>query len=380
MRPGMPQIALMANGDYLLVAEVVNLGDADVYYKTSSDGMSWDSSLGVHIPCQHAGPFVTASPDGQVFVISCQNQVSFSRDFGATWQRMETPPWDLGFNFTWPALYNSRPGELAAMVTWGGVNLRFGRSVAPSAWPNPFRGSFETGADGNWTHYGGNFLFDYGICQLNDTNSYGKILAGSEFWTDGTLETDLQIRTPGNAGVVFRMTNPDYTGPDDGFGYYAGLDTGGFVAFGMQNNAWHQLALAATPKSLNTWYHFKVVMQGSRFRIFAGDMGAPKIDFNDSTWGRGQIGLRAFNCNASFTNVVFTNAVPIQLGVMPTSGGLTFTWPLCPVNVKLHCSSNLELPVTGSAITNQPSLINMQWRLTLPKAADRTQFFWLQGE
>jgi hypothetical protein len=380
LRPGMPQITPLANGSYLLVNEVVNLGNADVYYKISADGVTWDNSQGIHIPCQHAGPFVTASPDGQVFVTSCQNEVSFSRDFGATWQRMETPPWGLGFNFSWPAIYLTGSGGLASMVTWSGVNLRFGKLMPLSSWPNPFRDNFETVPNTNWTHYGGNFFFTNGACLLNDTNSYGKVLAGSEFWTDGTLETDLQIRSPGNAGVVFRMTNPDYTGPDDGFGYYAGLDTGGFVIFGMQNNAWHPLASASMPVAMNTWYHFKVVMQGARFTIFASDMATPKVTFTDTTWTRGQVGLRAFNCNASFDNVVFTNAVPVRLSVAATSGALAFNWPLCPVNVKLFGSTNLEPRLNGSVIPINPSLVNTQWMLTLPQSAASRQFFWLQGQ
>jgi hypothetical protein len=380
LRPGMPQSAQMADGRYILVMEVVNIGNADVYYKVSSDGITWADNLGVHIPCQHAGPFVVAVPDGQVFVTSCQNEVSFSRDFGATWQRMQSPPWVLGFNFSWPALYHSSSNELAAMVTWGGVNLRFGKFVPSAPLPNPLREDFDSGSDTNWTRYGGNFSLSHGAYLLNDTNTYGKALTGSEFMTDGVLEEDLTLSTPGNAGLVFRMTNPDYTGPDDGFGYYAGLDTSGFAILGSQSNSWRQLATAPMPVSTQTTYHLKVVMQGSLFKIFAADMNTPRITYTNSTWTRGQIGVRAFQCNASFDNFSFSNSVPMQLRIAATSGGLTLAWPLSPVNVKVFGAATLAPPLEGKPVSNSPILNNTQWMLSMPYPAAGEQYFWLQGQ
>ena len=379
LRPGMPQSVRMANGNYLLVAEVVNIGTADVYCKTSADGVTWSTDLGSHIPCQHAGPFVATVPDGQVFVTSCENQVSFSRDFGATWQRMRTTPWDLGFTFTWPALYNTASNELGAMVVAGGVNLRFGSLVTLPPRPNPFFDNFDTGTDADWTRYGGNFGFGGGAYLLNDTNTYGKSLAGSEFWSDGALETDLLISTPGNAGVVFRMTNPDYVGPDDGFGYYAGLDTSGFVILGRQSNSWNALATAPMAVSTNTWYHLKVVMKGGLLTVYAGDMSTAKITFTDGTYSRGQAGVRAFQCNARFDNFLFTNAVPVKLAMNPDKAQLRFTWPLCPVNVKLISSTNLPSAGPGDQVPVDPALVNGEWTVALPITSAPGQFFWLEG-
>lgn len=378
LRPGMPQSVRMANGTYIMVAEVVNLGNADVYYKTSPDGMAWSTNLGVHIPCQHAGPFVAAVRDGQVFVTSCENQVSFSRDFGATWQRMQMPPWNLGFKFSWPALYNTASNELSAMVAASGVNLRFGNLAPPTPWPNPFRDNFDAGTDTNWTRYGGNFGFSAGAYLLNDTNTWGKSLTGSEFWTDGTLDTDLLLGTPGNAGLVFRMTNPDYVGPDDGFGYYAGLDTGGFVILGRQSNSWNPLATTAMTVATNTWYHLRVVMKGGLFTVYAGDMSAPKLTFSDTNYLRGQAGVRAFQCNAQFDNFLFTNASPIKVGLNLNNGQLRFAWPFCPVNVKLMSSPAFLSPLTGNEVAIDPSLVNGQWTLALPPASV-TREFWLEG-
>ncbi|HWH68537.1 MAG TPA: exo-alpha-sialidase, partial [Candidatus Sulfotelmatobacter sp.] len=380
LRPGMSQMARMANGKYILVYETVGLGNADVYYKVSDDGVNWSNDLGTHIPCQHCGPFVTALADGRVFVSSCENQLSFSEDFGATWQKIDPPGWNIGYNFSWPAAYATRTNELGLMVSWGGVKLRFGALSPPRLWPNPFFETFDTGADLNWTRYGGNVAFSNGRYLLNNTNSYGKALAGDSFWSDGTLEADVLVATPGNAGLMFRTTNPDYTGPDDAFGYYVGLDTGGFVVLGKMNNAWQSLATAPMAVPTNTWHHVKVTMQGSVLGIYVDDMSRAKLTWSDSSFRRGQIGVRAFQCNAQFDNVSFTNAVPLRLNLQRSTSQLFFSWPESAFNLRLCTTADLQEPVAWVPVTNAGMLANGQWSLSLATPAAVRQFYHLHPQ
>ena len=144
-RPGMSQMVRMANGQYLLVYEVVGVGDANVYFKISGDGVSWSSGLGTHIPCQHCGPFAVSAHDGRLFVSSCENQISYSEDFGATWLKLAPPAWAVGHNFTWPALYQIQPLELGVMVAWGGVQVRFGDLFPRQVWPTVWTANFGAG-------------------------------------------------------------------------------------------------------------------------------------------------------------------------------------------------------------------------------------------
>ena len=130
LRPGMSQMARLANGHYILVYEVVGVGNGDVHYKISPDGIAWPDGLGTRIPGQHCGPFVAALPDGRVFVTSCENQLALSEDLGATWRQTESPPWNLGFKFSWPAIYAIGTNELGVMISSGGVKLRLGK-LAP---------------------------------------------------------------------------------------------------------------------------------------------------------------------------------------------------------------------------------------------------------
>ena len=127
LRPGMPVLTRMGNGQFLLVYEVVGLGRGDVYSKVSRDGVTWAEGLGARIPAHEAGPFVLAADDGRVFVTSCANVLSVSDDFGGSWHRLEPPPFAPGFKYSWPALYQTRDGEIGAIVSSGGIKLRFGK-------------------------------------------------------------------------------------------------------------------------------------------------------------------------------------------------------------------------------------------------------------
>ena len=126
-RPGMPVIARMKNGLYLAVYEVVGIGDADVYSKTSADGIHWTAGIGTPIAGQRAGSWVTCLQSGRRLVSSCENQISYSDDNGLTWQLSPTPAEAFGHVFSWPALYEVAPGQIAVMTSWHDVRIRWGQ-------------------------------------------------------------------------------------------------------------------------------------------------------------------------------------------------------------------------------------------------------------
>ena len=301
-----------------------------------------------------------------------------SDDFGETWQKIDPPAWDIGYGFSWPAIYGIRTNEVGAMVTWGGgVKIRFGALSPPRFWPNPFVEQFSTATDTNWSRYGTNFAFGNGCYLLTNSGSFGKALVGDAFWADGTLEADVLLTAGGDAGLMFRTTNPDYVGPDHAFGYYAGLSASGSVVLGRMSNAWTFLASAPVTVALNTWYHLKITMQGSSIKVFVNDLTQPKITWVDATFRRGQIGVRSFNANAQFDNVTFSNAAPIRLNLQRSGTLLNFSWPQNSQNLKL-CSANQPLVDGWSVVTNLGALSSGQWSLTLPMTAALQQFYQLQ--
>jgi hypothetical protein len=374
LRPGMSQMARMANGQYILVYEVVGYGNADVYSKVSADGANWPEGLGVRIPCHHCGPFVTSLPDGRLLVSSCENQVSVSEDFGETWQKIDPPAWNLGFNWSWPAVYGTQTNEVAVMVASGGVKLRFGSLASPKLWPNPFTATFDNGTDPNWARYGGNFGFTNGCYSLNNEGAYGKALAGDGFWTDGTLEADIMLTSPGDAGLMFRTTNPDYTGPDAASGYYAGLNTAGSVFLGKMNNSWTLLTSAPVSVRTNTWYRLKVVMQGDVYKVFVDNLNQPKLSWNDSSFGHGQIGVRSFQSDARFDNITFSNAVPLRLNLRRSGAQLDFSWPQTALSLQL-CAAAQPDPILWTPLTNASLCSNGQWTLSLPMPPEPSSFY-----
>jgi hypothetical protein len=128
LRPGMPVVTRMANGKFIAVYEVVGAGDADVFCKISDDGSHWPAGLGRRIAGHHAGPFVASLAGGELLLTSCANRLSASRDFGATWLALEPAPWDFGAGkvFTWPAIYEIATNQIAVMISWHGVQMRWG--------------------------------------------------------------------------------------------------------------------------------------------------------------------------------------------------------------------------------------------------------------
>lgn len=304
-RPGMPVLSRMKNGQYIAVYEVVGVGDADVYSKTSRDGVTWPPGIGVRIPCQHAGPWVTTLTGGRVVVTSCENQISYSDDDGATWLLATPPAWPIGHVLTWPALYQTAPDTLAAMNTYHGVGIRWGKIVPVKPWPALFTSDFTAGTDDGWTRYGGHYGFSDGSYLLNNAGTTGKSLTGDPAWHDGTLEADVMLTSAGNAGLLFRTTNADLAGPDAFSGYYVGLDSGGSAFLSRSVNDYTELARAPLAVPLNTWQHLKIVLRGAAIAVYVGNRKTPTLRVSDSFFGRGQIGVRAHNCNAAFQRVRF---------------------------------------------------------------------------
>ena len=52
--------------------------------------------------------------------------MALSEDLGATWRQTEPSPWNLGFKFSWPAIYAIGNHELGVLVSSVGVRLRLG--------------------------------------------------------------------------------------------------------------------------------------------------------------------------------------------------------------------------------------------------------------
>jgi hypothetical protein len=130
-RPGMPGFTQMKNGKFILVFEVCGTRDCDVFYKISEDGITWPEGLGISIPKQRSGPFVTSLSDGLVVVSSGgTNVISISPNFGKTWFE-NIPPAFFGETNTWPGIYQVGyldSKEIGVVVNFNGtLTIAFGK-------------------------------------------------------------------------------------------------------------------------------------------------------------------------------------------------------------------------------------------------------------
>ncbi|MEL1264458.1 sialidase family protein [Pseudoxanthomonas putridarboris] len=136
LRPGMPVMARLKDGRYLLVFETC--GDdkhCPVSFKVSADGRSWPEGLGILLPDQRCGPQIMTTTQGRTFVTSCQNEVSWTDDAGEHWQRIAEPAWPFGFRHSWPAIYQTGTHEIGVInIDMGSARVRFGR-MDPAATP-----------------------------------------------------------------------------------------------------------------------------------------------------------------------------------------------------------------------------------------------------
>ncbi|KAH8891380.1 putative glycosyl hydrolase [Thozetella sp. PMI_491] len=166
--------------------------------------------------------------------------------------------------------------------------------------------NFEDGGMIAWKTYGGSFGVSNG--QLRTGSSLGgKALLDTNF-TDLVYDADVTINSgSGDAGVVFRTTNPS-TGTDSYNGYYAGIKTDGKVVLGAANGGWRQLAIADMAITTGTQYHLRVQAVGSQIQVFVNDLSTPKISITDSTYSSGSDGVRVYAVDASFDNISVAKA------------------------------------------------------------------------
>jgi len=124
LRPGMPVVSKLADGNYFLSYEVVNeASDTPTYFQISADPLSWDtSSIGTLIG-SGGSPYNTVLPDGTLLYNDYSSgNVSINTDNGAgDWTSVITPI-EAGYSRT--LQYISGTGRVLIMACggfWEGV-------------------------------------------------------------------------------------------------------------------------------------------------------------------------------------------------------------------------------------------------------------------
>ena len=178
------------------------------------------------------------------------------------------------------------------------------QTIEPS--PESFQEDFNDGNADGWTSYGGTWSVDSGEYLQGDGSAYGpKSVADGTGFADFIFEADVKVlsgsHSSGNAGVIFRVTEPS-TGADAYKGYYAGLRPGNDrIEVGRVNNGWTLLAEPSVSLDYDTVYRLKIDAQGGTFKIFLD--GSLVTTVNDSAYTSGALGVRSHRAAARFDNI-----------------------------------------------------------------------------
>jgi len=164
-----------------------------------------------------------------------------------------------------------------------------------------FSEDFSSGSTSQLKSYGGSF--DASSKALVGSNSAGgKALVNSNFG-NFLFEADITLpSSSGNAGLVFRVSNPG-SGPDSYNGYYAGIDGTGSVIIGRASNDWTPLGGTPVAIAANVVHHLKVQAVDKTLDIFVDNMSTAKLSVTDSTYTTGMNGVRVYNTGATFDNI-----------------------------------------------------------------------------
>lgn len=179
---------------------------------------------------------------------------------------------------------------------------------APTAKPVPvaqtetFKSDFSVNADG-WTIYGGEWEIKDGAYTVK-ADPGAKVIAEDTIFDDFVFEADVTVSAGNNGGLVFRVKYPD-VGADAYYGYYAGISPTGLI-FGKASDNWTELGKADLAIGADTEAHLKVVAKGTTFEFYVNDMETPLITVEDDEHEIGAIGLRVYQIDAAFKNVVVT--------------------------------------------------------------------------
>ncbi len=184
------------------------------------------------------------------------------------------------------------------------------------SWLNEdFTDRFKEGHYEGWITYGGGWYVNNSALHVASNagaDGYGitgvKAVYTERTFTDFTYSATVTCNESGNAGLIFRVSEPSI-GQDAYKGYYLGISSNKkSIVFGKANNNWQELKKRAYEFEPHVAYRIRVEAIGPKFLVFIDDSNAPVLDVEDSSFVSGNIGVRRHtllprNSHASFANI-----------------------------------------------------------------------------
>lgn len=204
--------------------------------------------------------------------------------------------------------------EEITLIPFGAENIRITNFpvVGPTSKSlKHFHENFSQGTLGDWIVYGGGwFIKDGAINAASNKGSWGSGIHGSKAiktgtdFKDFTYEAEIKISSKGNAGLLFRVTEPAL-GADAYKGYYVGLDADASkIELGKSSGQkWTALQSVKQKIDIGSACHIKIEAIGSQIKVYLNHQDMPVLSCNDNTYQQGAIGVRSYDCLTVIDNL-----------------------------------------------------------------------------
>jgi hypothetical protein len=195
------------------------------------------------------------------------------------------------------------PVETIELVPFGSQMLRvtdFPVLGLPTHSSRNLNASFLEGNIDDWLIYRGGFLTDAALRLVKGA----KAVVNAVQLADLRLNATLQVGDTGDAGVIFRVTEPSI-GVDHYKGYYVGINAAAqAVIFGKADNRWIEIARKSAPISPSKTHNLRVEARGKQVQVWLDDNDAPALlVINDTSHSIGTIGVRSYSNRAAFSQL-----------------------------------------------------------------------------
>ena len=194
------------------------------------------------------------------------------------------------------------PTQTIELVPFGSQMLRVSEfpvagtpRAAMTTWKEDFSGDYSD----RWVVYLGSFVRN----QKLHLPRMAKGVAPRAVFADFTYDADVTVGDKGDAGVMFRVSDPT-VGTDNYRGYYAGINAeSGQVVLGKSDNKWTQVGQSARAIDATKTHHIRVEARGNKIRIWVDDMTTPALEATDDSFTSGALGVRSYSNKAAFGNL-----------------------------------------------------------------------------
>lgn len=173
----------------------------------------------------------------------------------------------------------------------------------------PFEPDFSVGGTEQWNAYAGAWDTVGGSVRNDSDDRGAKLITGSRYWRDYTIDADVELLGPGDAGLIARARDAE-TGVDAYSGFYAGLRTmDGSLVLGRAEHGWYEFPTHPMPGGVHPfrWYHLRLQVLGCEISASAtsydsGYRTTATRRMRDCP-ARGAIGLRSYYSGGVWRNL-----------------------------------------------------------------------------